>query len=244
MKKLFSLLLLTCLSAPAVSLAAGPSVPVDPANIDLRDTASVQRGAEFFFQYCIGCHSLEFARYNRIGRDLGLSEEHVMERFIHTRTAEGDPVGMGEQVRIAMRPADAEEWFAQPAPDLTLTARLRGPDWIYTVLRSFYLDDSRPMGVNNATFVNMGMPHVLWPLQGWQRNVGSDGHVELELAEPGALSTEAYDQVVRDITTFLTYVAEPIRLERIALGEKVIAFLIFFTFVAYLLKKEYWRDVH
>ena len=244
MKKLLTLVFLCSLLGAGTAIAAGPSIPLDRANIDLKDQASLQRGAGFFFQYCVGCHSLEFARYNRIGRDLGLSDEYVIENLIHTTNMDGDPTGIGEQVHIAMRASDAEEWFAQPAPDLTLTARLHGPDWIYTVLRSFYLDDSRPLGVNNAAFENMGMPHVLWNLQGWQRNVGSLEDPQLEMVSQGALSTEEYDQVVRDITAFLTYIGEPVRLERTQIGMWVIAFLILFTFLAYLLKKEYWRDVH
>lgn len=245
MKKLLTCAFVIAFAVPGgAALAAGPSVPVDDANINLEDTASLQRGAEYFFQYCIGCHSLEHARYNRIGQDLGLTEGQVAEKFVHTRDAAGDPTGVGQLIEIAMRPDDAEEWFAQPAPDLTLTARHRGPDWIYTVLRNFYLDDSRPLGVNNATFEAMGMPHALWELQGWQKNVGEDGHIELELVEEGKMSTEEYDEVVRDITAFMTYVAEPIRMEREAMGMYVIGFLILFTILAYLLKKEYWRDVH
>ena len=244
MKKLLTLVFLFSLLGAGTAIAAGPSVPLDRANIDLKDQASLQRGAGFYFQYCVGCHSLEFARYNRIGRDLDLSDDFVIENLIHTTNMEGDPTGIGDQVHIAMRASDAEEWFAQPAPDLTLTARLHGPDWIYTVLRSFYLDDSRPLGVNNAAFENMGMPHVLWNLQGWQRNAGSLEEPQLEMVSQGALGTEEYDQVVRDITAFLTYIGEPVRLERTQIGMWVIAFLILFTFVAYLLKKEYWRDVH
>lgn len=245
MKKFATLaFVIACLAPAGPALAAGPSGGLDRANIDLTDTASVQRGAEYFFQYCIGCHSLEHARYNRIGQDLGLTNEQVEEMFIHTRDASGDPTGVGELIKIAMRPDDAEEWFAQPAPDLTLTARANSPDWIYTVLRNFYLDDSRPLGVNNATFEAMGMPHVLWELQGWQKNVGEDGEIKLELVEEGKMSAEEYDEVVRDITAFMTYVAEPIRMEREAMGMYVIWFLIVFTILAYLLKKEYWRDVH
>ncbi|MCG5513425.1 cytochrome c1 [Ectothiorhodospira shaposhnikovii] len=244
MKKTIALVFMMVCAAPVAALAAGPAKPLDRANIDMTDTASLQRGAEYFFQYCIGCHSIQFKRYNRMGNDLGLSDDQLRERFIHTRDQSGDQTGVGELIKIAMKPDDAEEWFGQPAPDLSLTARLRGTDWIYTTLRSFYLDDSRPMGVNNAIFEAMSMPHVLWELQGWQANVGEEGHIKLEKVAEGKLTTEEYNEVVRDITNFLAYVADPVKVERHELGKWVLLFLAFFTFVAYLLKKEYWRDVH
>ena len=139
-------------------------------------------------------------------------------------------------------------------PDLTLVARVRGVDWLYTYLRTFYLDDSRPFGVNNLTFPNVGMPHVLWDLQGWQKPVfktvtDSEGHEHqvlesLELAEPGSLDEAAYDRTVRDLVNFLAYMAEPVKLERQQLGIKVLLYLLVFLVIAYLLKKEYWKDVH
>ncbi|MFP4160537.1 MAG: cytochrome c1 [Ectothiorhodospira sp.] len=245
MKKILTFSLLTMiLGAPGLALSAGGGAHLEDANIDLTDKDSIERGAEYFFDYCIGCHSLEYERYTTITEGLDLSEDEVTERFIHTRDEKGMPSAVGSLIKIAMRPEDAEEWFAQPAPDLTLTARQRGADWIYSMLKGFYLDDETTFGVNNRVFEDMGMPHVLWELQGWQENVGEGDDVELELKEEGRMSTEEYDDMVRDITAFMTYMGEPERLERERLGVWALGFLVIFTLLAYLLKKEYWRDVH
>ena len=153
----------------------------------------------------------------------------------------------------AMPAGDSKEWFGNPPPDLTLVARVRGTDWLYTYLRTFYVDESRPFGVNNTTFPNVGMPHALWELQGWQKKVehvevDDHGHehkvVELELEEQGAKTPEEYDQVVRDIVTFLAYLGEPIQQERKTLGVWVLLFLFVLFVVSYYLKKEYWKDIH
>lgn len=244
MKKILTLSLVMFLGAPGLALSAGGGVHLEEANIDLTDKASLQRGAEYFFDYCIGCHSLQYERYATIAEGLGLSEEQVTEQFIHTRTEKGEPSAVGSLIEIAMRPEDAEQWFAQPAPDLTLTSRQRGADWIYSMLQGFYLDEGTNFGVNNRVFPDMGMPHVLWELQGWQENVGEKGHVELELKEEGRMSPEEFDDVVRDITAFMVYMGEPIQLERERIGVWALGFLVIFTLLAYLLKKEYWRDVH
>jgi ubiquinol-cytochrome c reductase cytochrome c1 subunit len=239
---LFSLL-------PAMVLASGGSdIHLDEADIDPTNKGSLQRGARTFVNYCLGCHGARFQRYNRLGRDLGISQEAVIENLMFT----GDRVG--DTMNTAMSKEDGKKYFGAAPPDLTLVARVRGVDWLYTYLRTFYLDDSRPFGVNNVVFDNVGMPHVLWKLQGWQKpvyetNVDDQGHehsklVGLELVEAGTQSPAEYDRTVRDLVNFLDYMGEPIRQERKQLGIKVLLYLFVFFIVAYLLKKEYWKDIH
>lgn len=230
---------------PALGLAAGAG-PLESSGTDLRDRASLQRGAGLYMNYCSGCHALALHRYSRIGLDLNLSQEQV-EQFLILGDAK-----FGETINTGIAAGDGTAWFGKAPPDLSLAARARhnGPDWIYTYLKSFYVDESRPMGWNNTLFPGASMPHVLWELQGTQRPIyaqGPDGQphvVKLELATPGRLDAKQYDQVARDISAFLQYVAEPAALKREAIGVWVLLFLAFFTFIAYLLKLEYWRDVH
>jgi ubiquinol-cytochrome c reductase cytochrome c1 subunit len=231
---------------PVLGLAAGPSVPLENSGTDLNDRASLQRGAGLYMNYCAGCHALSLHRYSRIGEDLGLSQEQVEQFLIHGDARFGDTINTG------IDRGDGDAWFGKAPPDLSLAARSRprGPDWIYSYLKGFYVDEARPMGWNNTVFPGASMPHVLWDLQGIQRPVyeaGADGQptvVGLELASPGRLDSRQYDQVARDLSAFLQYVAEPAALKRQSLGVWVILFLAFFTFLAYLLKLEFWRDVH
>jgi ubiquinol-cytochrome c reductase cytochrome c1 subunit len=231
--------------APALGFAAS-SGPLESSGTDLSDRASLQRGAGLFMNYCSGCHSLAMHRYSRIASDLGLSEELVEQHLI-----QGD-AKIGENIRTGIAAGDGNAWFGKAAPDLSLTARakLGGPDWIYSYLKGFYVDESRPLGWNNTVFPGASMPNVLWELQGIQRPVyeeGADGaqHVaKLELASPGRLEPREFDQAARDISGFLQYVAEPAALQHEKIGVWVVLFLAFFTFLAYLLKTEYWRDVH
>lgn len=245
MRKIILSFLLTLL--PGAVLAAGPSVQLDKADIDLHNQSSLQRGAKLFVNYCLSCHSAQHQRYNRMGRDIGLSDDQVIDNLMFASDK------IGEQMTIAMRTNDAKEWFGAPPPDLTLVARVRGADWLYTYMRTFYVDESRPFGVNNVVFPSVGMPHVLWELQGVQKpvfkTVEHGGETQevldgLELVEPGALTPVEYDKAVRDLVNFMVYMSEPVQLERKALGVKVILFLLVFLVVAYLLKKEYWKDVH
>lgn len=250
MKTLF---LILGLLLPAAGMAAESGYPLDKARIDLSDKASLQRGAKFYVNYCMGCHSLQHLRYNRLVEDLGLTEELVRDNLIFTHDDEGAPTKIGETMSIAM-----DEWYGKTAfgilpPDLTLVTRWRTPDWVYSYLRGFYLDETKQWGVNNAVFPNVGMPHVLWELQGWQKPVyedRTDQHgkphkalVKLELTEPGSMTPTEFDRMVLDITNFLTYAAEPARTTRYFVGAWVIFFLLILTAVAYLLKNEYWRDV-
>jgi len=232
---------------PGLVSAAGGGAHLDKANVDLTNKQSLQRGAKMFVNYCLSCHSAAYQRYNRMGRDIGLTEQQVIDNLMFASDK------IGEQMTIAMSPENGASWFGAPPPDLTLVTRSRGSDWLYTYLRTFYLDDSRPFGVNNLVFPSVGMPHVLWGLQGWQKpvykTVEHDGHEKqvidhLELVEPGTLSADEYDRAMRDLVTFMTYMGEPVKLQRESLGIKVLLFLTLLLVITYLLKKEYWKDVH
>ena len=246
MRKTILILLIALL--PAWAMAAGPSIPLDKANINLHSQESLQRGAKLFVNYCLSCHSAQYQRYNRMARDLGLSDDQVVENLIFTGAQ------VGEQMHVAMSRADATEWFGAPPPDLTLVARSRGVDWLYTYLRTFYLDESRPFGVNNTVFPSVGMPHVLWELEGMKKaitetTVDKDGnpHTEIvgyEMVKPGSLSQAEYDRAVRDLVAFMSYIGEPVQLERKRLGVWVLLFLVVLLVVSYLMKKEYWKDIH
>ncbi|MGI9304035.1 MAG: cytochrome c1 [Gammaproteobacteria bacterium] len=243
--------LIACLIvfSPAAWAASG-DVHLDKANVNINDRLSLQRGAKYFVNYCLSCHSAAFMRYNRMGRDLGLSDDDVAANLIFTSAKVGD------LMTVTMRPDDSREWLLAPAPDLSVVARARGVDWLYTYLRSFYVDESRPFGVNNVVFENVSMPHVLWELQGWQtlrheeqqhsEEGGHDAHAgpTLELTRPGKLAPKEYDRLVRDLVNFLAYLAEPAQLQRQKLGFWVLLFLVFLFVLTYLMKKEYWKDVH
>ena len=215
------------------------------AGTNLRDQASLQRGARLYFNYCVGCHSLKYMRYSRISEDLGLTEKEVMQNFNFTGAKFGDPV-------ISHMPeADATTWFGKAPPDLSLEVEARGADWVYTYLNSFYLDPHSPIGWNNTTLPNAAMPFPLWELQGTQTAVmkpvkaGEDASVEkLVLSHPGKMTPAQYQQATRDLTTFLEYAAEPAALQRHHYGIWVLLFLAIFTLLAAMLKKEYWKDVH
>lgn len=234
---------LTTLTSTAV--AAPPAGPLDPVRIDVTDQASLQRGAHVFFNYCMGCHSAQYMRYNRVGRDIGLTENQVVETMIFQTDEDGDLINAGSLMTNAMAKDYGDEAFGKAPPDLTLVARIYGEDWLYTFLRGFYLDASRPLGVNNIVFENIGMPHPLWELQGWQeKQVAEDGSVRLRIVEPGQMTGPEYDLLMRDVVAFMSYLAEPIQADRKRIGVYVMIFLFIFLFMAYLLKKEYWRDIH
>ena len=230
------------LSFGALAAAGGD---VEQAGTDLGDRASLQRGAQLYMNYCSGCHSLKYLRYSRMAEDLGLSEEEVMENLNFTGAK------FGEHVQVSMPAAGAEKWFGKMPPDLSLITRVRGSDWVYTYLKSFYLDESRPLGWNNKLFPNASMPNPLWELQGLQQaefgkaDAAGERPVEaLKVARPGTQSVEQFNQTARDITAFLEYAAEPAALKREGIGVWVILFLVLLSFLAWLLKNEYWRDVH
>ncbi len=236
-------LALGLLTATAALAAEGDAL--DAAHTNIHDVAAMQRGARTFFNYCAGCHSLEYMRYSRIAQDLDLSEAQVMTNLDMTGDKFGDPV------ISAMPAADAAKWFGKAPPDLSLEVAAKGPDWVYTYLKSFYVDPTRPTGWNNTVFPNVSMPFPLWELQGVQTPVyaparpGHDPRVEkLQLGQPGLQTPAQYDRTIRDLTTFLQYVSEPAALQRERIGVWVLLYLAVFTFLALLLKREYWKDVH
>ncbi|PHR63379.1 MAG: cytochrome c1 [Idiomarina sp.] len=247
MKQLIKNTLLVAASLWSVaSFAADPTVPLDKANVDLHDKASLQRGAQLFMNYCLGCHSMQYQRYNRTFRDLEIPEELGVENLQFT----GEKVG--DLITNAMATEDAGNWFGTAAPDLTLVARVRGADWIYTYLRSFYVDETRPFGVNNAVFPNVGMPHVLEELQGIPRKTTEQRMIDGEMQDvyvgiktdgSGMLTEAEYDQAALDLTNFLVYTGEPMMLEQQRIGWYVFGFLLVFLIFAVLLKREFFKDV-
>ncbi|KPJ87528.1 MAG: cytochrome C [Gammaproteobacteria bacterium SG8_11] len=238
---------LVMLFTPAVLWASSSGMKLDHANIDLNDVESLRRGAKYFADYCFNCHSIQFMRYSRIAKDLEIPEDEVAATMLFTGAK------IGDAMNIALDQEDAKRWFGVAPPDLSVVSRSRGVDWIYTYLRSFYKDESRPWGVNNAVFKDVAMPHVLWELQGLQEattgTIKSSEGVEssvitgFTLVEKGKLSSEEFDNTVRDIVNFLAYVGEPTKTQRLSLGRWVLAFLVLYFVVMFLLKKEYWKDV-
>jgi len=220
---------------PLFAFASGPSLHLDKANNDLSDKESLKRGFESYINYCLGCHQLQYQRYNRTFADLGIDEAEGVANWMPTGEKSGD------HIKNTMPAKEAAKWFGTAPPDLTLEARFRSPDYIYTYLKTFYVDSSRPFGVNNQVFKDVGMPHVLQNLQGI-RTLDENG--QLTPATGGTMTADEYDGFVRDLTNFLEYVAEPNKLERQDLGYWVIGFLFILLIFSYLLKKEYWRDVH
>jgi ubiquinol-cytochrome c reductase cytochrome c1 subunit len=240
------LVLAAVLAAPVAAFASSEG-HVDRALNDVSNRASLQRGARNFVNYCLGCHSAKYVRYNRVAADLGLTDKQLTENLMFTGDSPHDTM------RNGIDPDDAQRWFGVVPPDLSLIARARTPDYLYTFLRSFYADPSKATGMNNVALPGTAMPHVLWELQGtqqavWEGEMDAQGNAqkhfkEFKLTAPGKLRPEEYDAFVRDTVNFLDYIGEPVQLQRQALGYKVIAFLIFFTLLAYALKKEYWKDV-
>ena len=222
-------------------MAAGGGEHVEHSGVNDRDVAAAQRGAKLFVNYCLSCHSASYMRYNRLAEDLELSEDMVMENLVFSDAKFGDTM------EIAMREEDATEWLGKAPPDLSLIARSRGVDWLYSFMKGFYRDDTGSW--NNLLLPNASMPHIFWHMQGIQEPVfhtvnGEDVIERLELVEPGSMSPEEYEDTVRDLVTFLDYLSEPSKLKRKSIGIWVLLFLSFFAFLTYLLKAEYWRDVH
>lgn len=259
MKKLFAALMFSVL--PMTAMAAGPSIPLDKVDIDLRDKAALQDGARTFANYCMGCHSAKFQRYERVADDIGIPHELMLENLVFTGAK------IGDHMKIGMTPSDAKVWFGAAPPDLTMVARVRGNDWLYTYLRTFYTDPARPLGANNLVFPNVGMPNVLMDLQGEQvmgckqvqvtvegkkqfdpltgAPITKEACDQLVVKEgTGSLSEAEFDEKVKNLVTFLAYSANPVKLESQRIGTYVLLFLAFFFVFAYLLKREYWKDVH
>ena len=242
---IFPVALAFSLIVGSVSVQASEEGGLPSAGTNVQDQASLQRGAKLFFNYCVGCHSLKYMRYERIATDLGLSEQEVMQNLNFTGAK------FGETVVSHMPEESAVKWFGKAPPDLSLEVRAKGADWVYAYLNSFYLDPSRPVGWNNTVFPNASMPFPLWELQGLQTaemkpiKAGADPEVEkLVLSQPGKLTPAQFQQATRDLTNFLEYASEPAALQRHHYGIWVLLFLAFFTLLAAMLKKEYWKDVH
>jgi ubiquinol-cytochrome c reductase cytochrome c1 subunit len=226
------------LLAPALAMASGAEIRLDPAPINPNDYESLQRGARVFVNYCLNCHSANYMRYSRM-QDIGLTEDQIKGNLLFA----GEKPG--ETMSVAMRVGDAKLWFGAPPPDLTVIARSRGADWLYTYLRGFYRDESRPNGWNNTVFDSVGMPHVLWELQGEQiLEHGEHGDASLKLAKAGQLTQPEYDAMVGDLVNYLAWMGEPAKVKRLQAGLVVMLFLVLFFVVAYYLKKEFWKDVH
>ena len=230
---------------PGITLASGAGPALEHAGVNIKDIAAAQRGARLFVNYCMSCHSAEYMRYNRLVEDLDLSESMVMENLMFADAKIGDVMS------IAMQPDDAAGWFGKLPPDLSLVGRSRGSDWLYGYLRGFYRDEHGAW--NNTVLPNAAMPHVLWRLQGIQEPIYAH-HMshgvevrtieKLEIASPGELSVEEYDAAVRDLVTFLEYLGEPAKMKRKNIGVWVMLYLTVFALITWLLKAEYWRDVH
>ena len=251
MKKQILILILGIL--PAFAFAAGGGAKLDSAPIDTSDMESVKRGAKHFIDYCFSCHAASYMRYNRIARDTGMTDAELREELIFTTNEKGEPTKVGSLMTVAMTDEYAKIAFGTTVPDLTLTSRARGADWLYTYLRTFYLDPYRPTGMNNLVFPDVSMPNVFASLQGLQKavyktetrqGVEVESVDRLELVQPGSMTTEEFDAVVADLVNFMVYLGEPVQNERKSLGFKVLIFLVIFFVFAYLLKKEYWKDVH
>ena len=226
---------------------------------DIANKASLQRGAKTFVNYCMSCHSAGYQRYSQLARDLDLTWEQVEENLIFTTQEDGEPTKMGEHMKVPMTESYAKSAFGTVPTNLSLIARVRGPDWIYNYLQSFYLDESRPFGVNNACFKDVSMPHVLWDLQGWQlaewdskadenypddRSKDTPYIAKLLPVVEDQQNAQKYDATVKDLVNFMVYLSDPGKLKRQDIGFWVIMFLIVLAIVTYYLKKEYWRDVH
>lgn len=236
---------LLMLFAGGHALAAAGDVELEPANNDVENIASLQRGARNFMNYCSGCHSAKYVRFNSVAKGLGLTEEQVIENLMFSAEK------TFETIRAAMPPEAAASWFGQPPPDMSLIARARGTDHIYNFLKGFYLDSDSPTGVDNLFLQGTSMPHVLWELQGYQRAVFEERDEEsadpafshFETVTEGTLSPEVYNAFVRDTVNFLEYISEPVRPTRRVLGVWVLMYLAVFLIIASMLKNQIWKDV-
>ncbi|WP_226645641.1 ubiquinol-cytochrome c reductase [Microbulbifer variabilis] len=243
---------------PIKAVGAESSVELDHINIDLQDKPSLQSGAKYFVNYCMGCHSANFSRWERVATDLDIPKELMMQNLVLGNDK------IGNLMEIAMRPDNSKVWFGATPPDLTLVARARSPEWLYTYLRSFYKDDNRATGVNNLVFPSVAMPHVLMELQGLQECAPGPKRehgkiVRDDLGNPimdadcgslkvgkvkGSMNPEEFDQAMYDLVNFMEYMAEPVAEKRKHIGFYVLAFIFVFFIFAWLLNREYWKDVH
>ena len=246
--KLLNNIILTLFFMFSVETFATSSSNLSHMKVDLSNQQSLQRGAKIFINYCLSCHSAAYMRYNRMGQDLSISDDVLKENLMFGAEKVGDVMS------ISMRQEDSINYFGVIPPDLSVIARSRGADWLYTYFKTFYKDDSRPFGVNNLVYKDTAMPHVLWELQGEQHLVSKESIAAVyydpsytdfvELVSPGKLTEKEYDRTVRDLVNYLVYMGEPIKLKRTKIGVWVMFYLFIFLLIAYMLKKEYWKDIH
>jgi len=213
---------------------ASEEIHLEKAPIDLSDQPSLQKGAKTFINYCLNCHSAKYMRYNKL-LDIGLSKKDIKENLLFTGKKIGDPM------EISMPVKESKKWFGATPPDLSVVARSRGSDWIYSYMKGFYRDSSREIGWNNVVYVNSAMPHILWELQGEQELDKNTG--ELSLIKAGKLNQKEYDSVIVDLTNFITYMSEPGQLKRKKMGFYVVGFLLLLLVLTIKLKKEFWKDI-
>jgi ubiquinol-cytochrome c reductase cytochrome c1 subunit len=230
----------------SLAFAASGGVALEPAGNDVSNVASLQRGARNFMNYCSGCHSAKYVRYNTLAEGLELTEDHLVEYLMFNAEK------TFETIQATMSTEDGARWFGQAPPDMSLIARSKGTDYIYNFLKGFYLEERSPTGVNNVHLAGTSMPHVLWELQGYQTATfempdaaegGAPQFSGFESVTPGTLSAEDYDAFVRDTVNFLEYISEPIRGTRRVLGVWVLLYLTLFLIIASMLKKQIWKDV-
>ena len=260
MKNLIATFLISLMPMFALSnmaMAAGGNVHLEEVEINLNNKASLQRGAQLFVNYCLNCHAASYMRYSRMAKDIGLTDEQVVENMIFpadfSKEKDGKPKKSGQLMTVAMSDEDGKAYFGTAVPDLSVVARSRGADWIYTYLKSFYIDDSRPFGVNNTVFPSVGMPHVTWELEGLKKAVKKTTKVDgkevtkivgFETVVPGTMSAAEYDSAVTDLVNYLVYMGEPAKLVRYSMGVYVLGFLFLLFVVSYAMKKEFWKNVH
>ena len=260
MKNICRLICVAALLSSSIGWTAAGKGPLFHMNVDVHHKKSLQRGAALFVNYCLSCHSAAYSRYNRVAADLDISEENMRENLIFTGRKFGDTM------TVALTVEQGKEWFGAPPPDLSVKARARGADWIYSYLKSFYVDNKAIRGVNNLMLPGTSMPHVMWELQGLQvlkddghhdesgtddehageekGGHGNGDHSPFEIAVPGQMSPEEYDKAVADLVNFLVYVGEPVQLKRQGIGVGVLFFLAALGVLAYFMKRDYWKDVH
>ncbi len=253
MKIITQLIFVTALLYSSFGFASGRNGPLFHVNVDVHNRSSLQRGAKLFVNYCLSCHSAAYSRYNRVAADLGISEENMREHMMFTGRR------IEKTMTVALTPAQGKEWFGASPPDLSVRARARGADWIYSYLKSFYLSEKSPRGVDNLMLPGTSMPHVLWELQGWQDLNPDQGHHKGEsngnghgaatispfaMVQPGSMSEEEYDKTIADLVNFLVYLGEPAQLIRKSVGVGVLFFLAALGIVVYFMKRDYWKDIH
>lgn len=258
MRKFYSVAIaLIAIGWSSSAFAAGGGAEYDKANNNVGNTASLQKGAANFMNYCSGCHSAKYVRFNTLGEALGLTDEQLIENLMFNAEK------THETMQVSMRPSDAAAWFQKTPPDLSLIARSRGTDYLYTFLRGYYADESAATGWNNTVLTGTSMPHPLWALEGTKVPVhhddehdaeGDDGHGAahadeaggrpgFEFIKAGTMTVEEYDDFVRDTVNYLAFISEPVQLQRKTIGVWVMAFLLVFFILSLMLKKEIWKPV-